>query len=105
MAYRYELSSIADEDLERIEALIVRWRGKAALTRFYEQFDEKMSAICWSPGMYLLWCGPDNALEKKRYRSFNVDRYKVFYTVDESRELIDVLRVVHMSSDYTRHMF
>lgn len=101
--WRWEITEDAARDLEDIRSYVCSYSGDTAradelLDRFEALFDE----LCEHPFLRAVYQFPKGYEPIHEYRSANLGRYKVFYRVEDGREVVLVYRVRHVASDFTR---
>lgn len=104
MSFNVKISAKAIADIEALFAWLVEKSDEDHALRFLDGMENIAERIGDNPLMYPKSGFSRGAGEKNAYRGAIFGNYKVFYTVDEEREIVEVQRVVHMASDYTRWM-
>ena len=106
MAYRYRITSEADEDLLQIEDYVLASsQDPDHVDKLDCAFVAAFKELCRYPLRHPVYQFPDGMQPRHEYRSVNVDTYKVFYRVDEERELVLIYRIHHAASDFTAMEF
>lgn len=99
---RFRLTELADEDLSGIEDWARVTRGADTADEVSGDIDAKMreiaehslrSTVCQFDGEHGLL---------HEYRSAGTDRFKVFYWVNDAEGFVEIWRVLHVPSDFTR---
>lgn len=76
-------------------------RTLTALTSWTAPSLRRLKGSASTPLWHPVYPFPDGMQPRHEYRSVNVDTYKVFYRVDEERELVLIYRIRHAASDFT----
>ena len=102
MGFRYSVLPSAVKDMQdiarHVHDITGDWsRADALLSAMDDTFDKLCQYQLWHP----VYQFPDGMQPRHEYRSTNVDTYKVFYRVDEERELVLIYRIRHAASDFT----
>ena len=102
MAYQYIVTSEADEDMLEIEDYVLTSsQDPDRVDELDRAFVATFKKLCQYPLWHPVYQFPEGMQPSHEYRSVNVDSYKVFYRVDEERELVLVYRIRHAASDFT----
>ena len=81
---------LAELDLDDIAAYLLQYSPNAA-TRFFDALEEQMLLLCQYPRMCPVYRWDEN------YRRAIVDKFSIFYQIDEEAGRILVFRVLHSS--------
>ena len=102
MAYRYHVSSEGNEDLLEIEDYVLASsQNPDRVDELDDAFITTFRKLCQYPLWHSVYQFPAGMQPRHEYRSVNVDTYKVFYRMDEERELVLIYRIRHAASDLT----
>jgi len=93
MAYKVELSELAEDDLSGIirhfyEELLIPQSAK----RFYKAVSKQIDLISENPYMYPLH--HDEKLHKEGYRFVTINKYLMFYTINDVTSKVSIIRIV-----------
>jgi plasmid stabilization system protein ParE len=91
---RYELADTAEEDLERIRQHHAALDRERYLARLLASIQVAIEGICEFPEA---WPEREPGIRKRVLRRYP---YVLFYAVEQRRNVVVVLRVVHQSRDF-----
>ena len=94
MATKFKIF-IADEVYEQLGDIFDYMSNDVASKKFMANFDKSINFLADFPNMY-----PMAGI--KNYRKCNVDKYLVFYSVDEENKSVYVLHIYHGAQDYPK---
>ena len=102
MGFRYSVLPSAVKDMQdiarHVHDITGDWsRADALLSAMDDTFDKLCQYPLWHP----VYPFPDGMQPRHEYRSVNVGTYKVFFRVDEEREMVLIYRIRHAASDFT----
>ncbi len=100
--FQYTVTMDAAWDLDDIDAYVLSYSDIDFVEALEQEFESAFDALATNP-----YAHPEYQFEPAlrtlhRYRSVNVYNYKVFYYVDEARNLVVVSRICHKLADFTR---
>ena len=91
MKYEVWLLPIAGQDVLRISDVLSGYPGKAR--RLLGEIESKLRLLEYMPNMWPQYApGPE-------YRRMDLEDYLLLYTVDDSRRMVKVCRVLHDKED------
>ena len=100
MSYDYRLTMLAEEDLIEIEAYVGTYADLDFVDALDDQFFDAFQRLCENPFLHAVYESKPPIPTLHEYRSVNVYRYKVFYWVDN--DVVEIYRICHLVSDFTR---
>ena len=99
---RVRLTELADADLAGIEDWVEETRGADTADRVSDEIDARIREIAGHPLRFPVYQFDGDFGLMHEYRSANAGRFKVFYWVNESEGFVEIWRIRHVSSDFTR---
>ena len=87
----------AENDLQDITKYLLEYSTQAA-SNFLNMFEKHILHLYRFPKAYEIYQG------NPHFRKMLVDRYLVFYTIDEANKLISVFRILHGSRDTNKDL-
>lgn len=101
--WRWEITEDAADDLDGIWDYVYSYSGSVEQAdALIDGFEELFNAMCRNPYARPVYQFPLGYVPAHEYRSANHGRYKAFYRIDESHEIVLIYRVRHIASDFTR---
>lgn len=100
--FHYVVTLAAAWDLDDIDEYVLSYSDIDFVESLGQQFETKLDELAKAPYAYPLYRFSPSLRLLHQYRSVNVYNYKVFYYVDEPRELVVISRICHVASDFTR---
>lgn len=99
---RFRLTELADNDLCGIEDWVAETCGAGAADEVSDDIDAKIREIAEHPLWFPVYQFDGEHGPVHEYRSANSGRFKVFYWVNDAEGFVEIWRVRHVSSDFTR---
>ena len=100
--FDYAVTAEAARDLEDIESYIGSYAEPDFVDLVSDTFEAAFEALRKNPYARAVYQFEPPVPTLHEYRSVNVYNYKVFYWVDEARNLVVIYRIRHMVSDFSR---
>ncbi len=92
MKLDYQLSRLANQDLENIwEYSFQNWSKKQA-DKYVKQIIIQIKKVCSNPGL-----GKQISTIKPHHRMIKINSHLIVYTVED--EILKVVRIVHLTKD------
>ena len=92
MAYKLLFSSESKDDVRAIQHYLRQFSQKAP-ERFRRIMQEKLEKVRDNPNMY------EQYRYQPRYRCVQIEKYLLFYYVDDKQKTIYIFRVLHGAQD------
>lgn len=101
--WHYRVTEDAEQDLLRIEEYVSTYADADFVDKLDDMFLAAFDALCDNPFVHPEYQLSPPMRTLRAYRSVNVYRYKVFYWVDGNA--VEIYRILHLVSDFTRRYF
>lgn len=93
----YKLTKIAKQDIQSINPYTVKKWGKVQAVQYVEKLYHRFEWLSENPNL-----GKDRSQISQGLLSYIESRHIIFYR--KERDFIAILRVLHTSMDYQRHL-
>lgn len=104
MAYRVRVAAPAAEELERAVAYIaVMLREPSAATVLADEFEKKLDVLSSNPCLYAPVLDMSDAVGVE-VRRCPVKGYAMWFTIDDTERIVDVIAFLHGRQDTLRHL-
>ena len=97
MEYKVKFLPGADDNLTDIDANLSQFYPNTP-AKFFEKLDKQLLLLQEQPYMGAVY------LPNPKYRRIAVDKYLVFYVVNEDKREIEIYRVLRVSWDISEHI-
>jgi addiction module RelE/StbE family toxin len=97
--YKLKITELADRDLDGIVEYIVKeLKNPKAATDFLNEVEKSYQYLITMPKMYALCDEPE--MQAKGYRKVLIKNYVLFFSIDETKKEVVVLRFIYAARDY-----
>ena len=98
--YTYEFTKNGENSLREIALYISdNLKNNSAALKFIDTVSDKLEKICMFPQSY-----PPFSEDTQDIKKVIVDNYKLFYIIQEDKQLISVLKILYAGMDITEDM-